>query len=68
MKMMDWKASCAPSAGVGLWINCGEPCNSWLVLHDISNQLEMVFFLKLILILPYSLTDNSKNSILIPDE
>ena len=30
--------------GVGLWINCGEPCSTWLVLHDISSRLEMVFF------------------------
>ena len=32
--------------GVGLWINCGEPCSTWLVLHDISSRLEMVFFFK----------------------
>ena len=48
MKMMDWKASCAP--GVGLELGCGLMVESvatlGLYLHDISSRLEMVFFLK----------------------
>ena len=68
--MMDWKASCAP--GVGLELGCGLIVESLatlgLYLHDISNRLEMVFFLNLILMLPYSLNNNSNNSILIPDD
>ena len=71
MKMMDWKASCAP--GVGLELGCGLMVESLatlgLYLHDISSRLEMVFFfLNLILMLPYSLNNNSNNSILIPDD
>ena len=70
MKMMDWKASCAP--GVGLELGCGLIVESLatlgLYLHDISSRLEMVFFLNLILMLPYSLNNNSNNSILIPDD
>ena len=68
--MMDWKASCAP--GVGLELGCGLIVESLatlgLYLHDISSRLEMVFFLNLILMLPYSLNNNSNNSILIPDD
>ena len=68
--MMDWKASCAP--GVGLELGCGLMVESLatlgLYLHDISSRLEMVFFLNLILMLPYSLNNNSNNSILIPDD
>ena len=68
MKMMDWKASCAP--GVGLTLGCGLTVESLATLgwylHDISSRLEMVFFLDLILMLPYSLNDNSNSSILIP--
>ena len=48
MKMMDWKASCAP--GVGLELGCGLIVESLatlgLYLHDISSRLEMVFFFK----------------------
>ena len=70
MKMMDWKASCAP--GVGLELGCGLIVESLatlgLYLHDISSRLEMVFFLNLILMLPYFLNNNSNNSILIPDD
>ena len=70
MKIMDWKASCAP--GVGLELGCGLIVESLatlgLYLHDISSRLEMVFFLNLILMLPYSLNNNSNNSILIPDD
>ena len=70
MKMMDWKASCAP--GVGLELGCGLMVESLatlgLYLHDISSRLEMVFFLNLILMLPYFLNNNSNNSILIPDD
>ena len=70
MKMMDWKASCVP--GVGLELGCGLIVESLatlgLYLHDISSRLEMVFFLNLILMLPYSLNNNSNNSILIPDD
>ena len=68
--MMDWKASCAP--GVGLELGCGLIVESLatlgLYLHDISSRLEMVFFLNLILMLPYFLNNNSNNSILIPDD
>ena len=68
--MMDWKASCSP--GVGLELGCGLIVESLatlgLYLHDISSRLEMVFFLNLILMLPYSLNNNSNNSILIPDD
>ena len=35
-------------------VDCGEPCNTWFVLHDIFSTLEMVFFLfKKVLVLYY---------------